>query len=93
MVDPLTFARCKSLKKIEFLEGRETFRENEEDVKNWNQFFRETEVEEITLPSTLREISPAIFDGCDSLKTVWVAKGYKAKVKKFVGTNVEVRWK
>ena len=57
-IERRAFAGCKHLKKIEFLEGRETFGE---DVGVWNRLFRDCKVEEVALPSTLKEMSPEIF--------------------------------
>lgn len=88
-----TFAGCKNLKKIEFLEGRETLGKDEECAGIWNAIFRKCGVEEVMLPSTLKEISSDIFEGCETLRIVRTAKGCKAKVKNIVDSSVEVRRK
>ena len=44
----------------------------------------------MTLPSTLQEMSPEIFMGCDALRTVWVMKGCRVDVRKFVDKKVKV---
>ena len=85
------FEKCKNLKRIEFMEGREVLGKDVEDTSVWNGIFRECRVEEIILPGTLREMSPNIFRDCDSLKTVRVAKGCSLDIRKFVGENVEVQ--
>ena len=76
------------MKRIEFLEGRETLGEK---PGVWNKLFRDSKVEEIMLPSTLRELPPDVFRDCKNLKVVWVARGCPLDVRKFVGEGVEVR--
>ena len=44
----------------------------------------------MVLPSTLKKMTPDMFKDYGSLKTVWVAKGCKVDVKKFVGSSVTV---
>ena len=44
-------------------------------------------------PSTLREMTPEVFNDCKDLKTVWVAEGCPLDVGKFVGDTVDVRRK
>lgn len=84
------FDGCKNLKKIKFLEGREKLGENEEETSIWNKIFRDCGVEEITLPGTLKEMSPDLFKDCYNLKTVGAVRGCKVKIKKFVGDSVKV---
>lgn len=72
------------------MEGRETFGE---DAGVWNEIFWSGGVEEVTLPSTLQEISPEIFKDCDTLKTVHVGKDSPIDVESMVDSNVEVRRK
>ena len=50
-------------------------------------------VQEVVLPGTLRQISPDMFKGCDSLRVVRVARGYPLDVRKFVDSRVKVRRK
>ena len=88
-VDGLSFAECKNLKRVEFLEGRVAL--GTVDAGVWNAIFRECGVEEILLPSTLYEIGPNLFVNCDSLRTIRVAKGCKVQVKQLVGEDVKVR--
>ena len=45
-------------------------------------------IEEITLPSTLKEISKGAFDCC-GLRTVLVEEGCTFDVRKYMGDNVE----
>lgn len=75
------------MKSVEFLEGRKALGKGT-DV--WSKLFQDSKVEEIMLPSTLREISYNIFEDCESLRVVRMAKGCKAKVKKCVGKSVKV---
>ena len=44
----------------------------------------------MTLPSTLQEMSPEIFKDCDALRTVWVMKGCRVDVRRFVDKKVKV---
>ena len=85
------FEKCKNLKRIEFMEGREVLGKDEEDTSVWNGIFRECRVEEIILPGTLREMSPDIFRNCEDLKTVRVTKGCKVEVNNFVNRSVKVK--
>ena len=73
---------------MEFLEGRETLGE---DSGVWNKILRDSRVEEIVLPSTLREMSPDVFRDCGSLKTVRVARACPLDVGGFVREGVEVQ--
>ena len=68
-VEPSAFKDCKSVKRAKFVDGRETFGE---DAGIWNGPFRSCGVEEIVLPSTLREMPPGIFKDCKSLRVVRV---------------------
>lgn len=40
--------------------------------------FERTSIEEITLPSTLKEISSRTFKGCSNLRTIYVKRGCQA---------------
>ena len=85
------FARCSRLKRVEFAEGLEALGgcENDSDQCGW--LFKGSGVQEVVLPSTLRQMSPDIFKGCDSLRVVRVARGCPLDVRKFVGSRVKVR--
>lgn len=90
-VDSSAFTGCERLKRVEFLEGRTTFGTVDDGV--WNAIFKECNVEEVTLPSTLLEISPKVFEGCDSLMTVRVARDCPVDVEGLVGSRVKVKRK
>ena len=75
------------MKRIKFLEGRRTLGD---DSGAWNEIFRNCGVEEVTLPSTLQEMSPEIFKDCETLRTVWVMKGCRVDVRRFVDKKVKV---
>ena len=90
VIEPTAFERCKSVKRIKFMEGKEVLGKDEEDAGVWNKVFRDGKVEEIVLPSTLREMSPEIFRDCGSLKIVRVARDCPIDVGKFVSGKVEV---
>lgn len=79
------------MKKVEFMEGSEKFEEGH--AAAWNELFRHCGVEEIVLLSTLKEMPLGIFDNCDALKTVWVAKGCQVDIRKYVKDSVDVRQK
>ena len=89
-IESTTFNGCNSIKRIEFLEGIQTLGDGKEDTDFWNKVFRDCIVEEIMLPGTLKKISPDLFNSCDNLKIVQVAKGCKVKVRKFVSNSVKV---
>ena len=91
IAEPKTFGVCTNLKRVEFSDGITALGGSSSSDEHWKALFKESGVEEVVLPSTLREMTPNIFDGCDSLKTVWVAKGCRVKVRKLVGKDVEVR--
>ena len=44
----------------------------------------------MVLPSTLKEMSPDMLNGCYVLKTVRVARGCPVDVEKFVDSKVKV---
>ena len=92
-IAPDAFQYCKGVRRVEFLEGRETLGMGEEGSDVWNALFRDCGVEEVVLPSTLRELHPDIFRDCKRLRTVRVARGCAVKVRKFVGFLVRVRQK
>lgn len=52
--------------------------------------FSESALEEIAIPSTLREIRDSAFDDCSHLRIVWVKEGCAANVRKCVGKSVVV---
>ena len=60
-VGPSAFSKCDSLKQIAFLEGRAALR-TKSNSNVWNRLFLESRVRELILPSTLKEISPDIFN-------------------------------
>ena len=66
--------------------GRDTDRSND-----WRLLFHESGVEEVVLPSTLREARSDIFEGCSCLKVVRVARGCAVNVRKLVGFSVKVK--
>ena len=91
IAEPKAFGACANLKRVEFSEGIKALGSDQLWEEHWSELFRESGVEEVILPSTLREMRPDIFKGCSSLKTVRVAKGCRVKVKKFVEKDVKVR--
>ena len=50
-------------------------------------------IEEITLPSTLKEIDEKAFEYCQRLKTIWVEEGCTLDVRKYVDSGAVVRSK
>ena len=78
------FYECENLKSVEISRGVEYI--GKECLKG-------SGVEEITLPSTLKEIEEDAFYNCENLKTVWIEEGCTLNVKKYVGDNVEVKYK
>ena len=47
-------------------------------------------IEEITLPSTLKEIGKKAFENCDSLKTVWVEDDFALDLANVVRSSVKI---
>ena len=90
-IESSAFLGCEHMKRIEFLEGRTALEATDAGV--WNTIFKECNVEEVVLPSTLREISPKVFGDCDSLRTVRVARDCSVDVEGLVGSRVEVKRK
>ena len=61
--------------------------------KNYMGVFQNSGIEEITLPATLKSLYAYTFSDCRNLKTVWVERGCALDVRKYVGSNVDVRQK
>ena len=78
---------------MEFTEGLEALGGSEDDPGACGWLFKGSGVQEVVLPSTLRQMSQDIFKGCDSLRVVRVARGCPLDVRKFVGSRVKVRRK
>ena len=91
LADFFAFASCRDLKRVEFREGREVLGRTDKEADYWNMLLRDCEAEEVVLPGTLREISPRVFADCDALRTVLVARGCRARVRKLVGKGVKVQ--
>ena len=49
-------------------------------------------IEEVTLPSTLKEMKKDIFNGAFNIKVVLVARGCAVDVSKYVESSVEVKY-
>lgn len=76
-IDGGAFNLCKSLKRVTLNEGLEALR----DYQNSGNYYGAlawTGIEEVTLPSTLRQIDRFVLSDCDSLKKVYVKRGCKA---------------
>ena len=60
-------------------EGLETLKEHYDPIHNcYHGIFQDSEVEEITLPSTMKEIGQMTLADCSSLRTVYVKSGCQA---------------
>ena len=81
-IDIETFYGCKYLKRIEIPEGVEHIGDG---------CFSHSGVEEVTLPSTLRDINQSVFDDCDTLRVIWVKDDWKFESYWFAKESVEVR--
>ena len=93
VIERRAFEGCRNLKKVEFPEGMESLGGGQESSDAWSRLFKDSEVREVALPSTLREMSPRVFKGCDSLRTVRVAKDCPVDVEGHVGNRVKVKRK
>ena len=69
------FERCYNLRKIEFPEGMESLGNDDVYSDDWSWLFQDSGLEEAVLPSTLKEMKSEIFEGAESLQTVWVKRG------------------
>lgn len=87
VIEPSVFEKCKGVKRMEFLEGRKILGK---DSDAWNRLFRDSRVEEVVLPGTLKDMSPNLFRGSSSLKIVWVGNGCRINVSRLVNPQVRV---
>ena len=87
-IESSAFTECKCLNRVEFMEGREAL--GTVDAGVWNAIFQDCGVEEVTLPNTLRDVSPDLFAGCYSLRVVRVKEG-GPDVRGLVDSSVEVQ--
>lgn len=78
VIEPSIFEECKGVKRIELMEGWETFGKNQ---GVWNKIFRDGKIEEIVFPSTLKDMPPDLFMNCTHLKTVRAPEGYDINIK------------
>ena len=67
------FCRCERLKHVTFAKGNQL-------EKIGKCCFGGSGIEEITLPSTLKEIGNGTFDSCTSLKRIYVEDGCEANL-------------
>ena len=91
VIECRAFEGCKNLKKVEFPEGMESLGGPEKSSDTGSCLFKDSRVKEVVLPSTVREISPKVFGGCDSLRTVRVARDCPVDVEGLVGSRVKVK--
>ena len=84
------FTKCKSLKRAVLNEGLERLVAGNSANGKCNGVFCESEIEEIAVPGTLKEISRKMFCDCPNLRVVWVGEGCTANVRESVGESVEV---
>lgn len=79
------FAGCKNLKKIVLNERLTTLGRKGKDGA-----FQDSGLEEIYLPSNLRNVTTNTFSGCQNLKTVDIAKSCAVNIESYVGPAVQV---
>ena len=80
-LEPNAFQNCHELKHFDFPDGLETLGE---------ECFASSGLEEVTLPSTLKEIGCEACKGC-RFRVVYVRMVCAVDVRKSVGASVEVR--
>ena len=78
------FLNCECLKSIEIPSGVRYI---------GKKCFKNSGIEETTLPSTLEEVGDDVFEDCASLSTVWVEEDCTLDVGQYVSRSVEVRRK
>ena len=81
MIEEKTFADCRNLRNVEIAEGTERIE---------YECFRGSRLEEITLPSTLKEMGSDVFRDCSDLETVWVEEGCALDVREHVADSVVI---
>lgn len=87
------FSHCKNLKQIVLNEGLEklvVLTGKYEFLRPYDGIFGRSSLEEIVLPSTLKEISGPVFRDCDKLRIAWVEEGCTADFQKSVEDYVTV---
>ena len=67
-----------------------TFRERSRLEKIAKNCFTSSNIEEIALPGTLREMSDNAFNHCSDLGVVWVEDGCTVDVREYVDYSVAV---
>ena len=77
--------KCEHLKSVEISNGIEYI---EKDC--FKDSYNKSEIEEITFPSTLKEVDKDTFCYCHSLKTVWVEEGGTLNVNDYMGHHVVI---
>ena len=86
------FSQCAHLRAVEFGEGMEVLRTgewSEEDI-SWPGIFTTCQLEEVRLPSTLKQIEPGVFRGCKNLKSISLPNGLERIGKYcFLATGLE----
>ena len=89
------FQECARLKRVVLNEGLETLDDCFDSYFDAHYgVFQYCGLEEVTLPSTLREIGAETFCGCDSLRTIYVKSGCQADLSWFdLPSSVRIiRW-
>ena len=77
------FQECARLKRVVLNEGLETLDDCFDSYFDvYYGVFQYCGLEEVTLPSTLREIGAETFCGCDSLRTICVRSGCRADLSR-----------
>lgn len=71
-------------------EGLETLKEHYDLTHNcYHGIFQDSRVEEVTLPSTMKEIGQMTLADCSSLRTIYVKSGCQADLSR-VPSSVEI---
>ena len=77
------FRACENLRRVVLNEGLEKI-----GIQCKSHYcigaFGSSKIEEITLPSTLREIDVLTFECCDSLRTIYVRNGCRADLSQLI---------
>lgn len=76
-----TFQDCENLKSVKIPNNVERIGKS---------CFRNSGIEEITFPSTLKEMHESTFNGCKNLKTVRVEEGCAVGIRKHVSDLVKI---
>ena len=93
-IEGKAFNSCYKLRRVTLNEGLEVLKdEYNEEWKQYSGVFPYCKIEEITLPSTLKEIGQCTFKDCRCLRTIYVKSGCKADLSQLdMPSSAQIVW-